>query len=150
MASPGKKPKLENLTDHLTTAHENIDTQMKCGIYHASKKENEEAVKQLEKCRRILHASFKKSSCLINDMKMKYNATFQENASLSSRNTLLFRENSSLKERVKLLRDKVRTLSTLLGETLDDSLCDDPSSYQDSESGTSADASDPTTPNSKE
>ena len=53
MASPSKRPKIENLTEHLTS-HDNIDTHLKCCIYQAGKKEHEETVKELEKCRRIL------------------------------------------------------------------------------------------------
>ena len=49
MASPSKRPKIENLTDHLTSSHDNVDTHLKCCIYHAGKKEHEETVKELEK-----------------------------------------------------------------------------------------------------
>ena len=132
MASPSKRQKIENLNDHLTAAHESVDSHLICGIYHASKKEHEETVKELEKCRRLLNANRQKSTFLINDMRMQYNAALQENGTLTSRNTFLFRENSSLKDRIKTLKQKVTNLNTLLGETLDESLSDDLFSSQES------------------
>ena len=124
MASPSKRQKVGILKGHVTTSHENMDTRLKCCLYHADKKEQDETIKELEKARRLLNANHKRTTFLINDMRLQYIATIQQNASLTSRNTFLFRENSSLNDRIKTLKERVKSLSTLLGETLDESLDD--------------------------
>lgn len=94
--SPPKK-KIDHFKDTLKTSFENFDTNLKAALYHISKNEVKEGVKEVEKVRRLTQATSMKAQFLIGDLRIEYSGAIQKYNSMSTR-MWIFIESMSLSE----------------------------------------------------
>lgn len=92
---------MDNLTDIIKSAGDDIDTQITSCLYHMGKRDITQATKMLEKVRRLMKASNAKYILKLNEINMEISALHQKVDGLEKRETYQSRQIADLQSKIE-------------------------------------------------